>query len=162
MKSWIEVSSENHFPIQNIPFGVFSTSSIGPRCGVAIGDYVVDLIVLHNAGLFNGLPFDSSIFGNSTLNAFMELERPCWRAARARLTELLDANGDPAIRDNAVKIFRQSKFSFLIKNFAGSPSQVYLANVGCADALTCLYWRLHRLLQQQRACNQCRYHVPRC
>lgn len=101
-RSWIEVSSDNHFPIQNLPFGVFSTSSSGPRCGVRIGDFVVDLIVLHNAGLFNELPFNTSIFGNSTLNAFMELTRPCWRAARGRISDLLSENGDSRLRDNAV------------------------------------------------------------
>ena len=102
MNSWIEVKPDSDFPIQNIPFGIFSTPSSLPRCGVAIGDFVLDLSALHDAGLFNELPFDSSIFGNSTLNAFMELERPCWRAARARVIDLLSVSGDSSLRENTV------------------------------------------------------------
>jgi fumarylacetoacetase len=39
-KSWVEVKEDSHFPIQNLPYGVFSTAGHGPRVGVAIGDLV--------------------------------------------------------------------------------------------------------------------------
>ena len=43
------------FPIQNLPYGVFSTASAtSPRVGVAIGDKVLDLAALAAKGLFNG------------------------------------------------------------------------------------------------------------
>ena len=46
-QSFIEVNQESHFPIQNLPYGVFSTKdNTTPRIGVAIGDYVLDLSVL--------------------------------------------------------------------------------------------------------------------
>ena len=39
--SFIEVSPESDFPIQNIPFGVFSPAAgAPPRVGTAIGDFV--------------------------------------------------------------------------------------------------------------------------
>ena len=39
--SWIAHEPETDFPIQNLPYGVFSTTSnTQPRCGVAIGDKV--------------------------------------------------------------------------------------------------------------------------
>lgn len=84
-----------------MPFGVFSTSSSPARCGVAIGDNVLDLTVLHQAGLLSGLNFDASVLLQSTLNAFMELPRPCWQATRARLTALLAIDSeDRRLRDN--------------------------------------------------------------
>lgn len=83
------MSPESHFPIQNLPTGIFSTPGTAPRAGVAIGDFVVDLLVLHQAGAFNGLGFDSSVFGESTLNSFMEMDRAAWRAARGRVQQLL-------------------------------------------------------------------------
>ena len=55
-KSFIEVSSESHFPIQNLPYGVFSTDdNQEPRIGVAIGDYVLDLSVLEKEGFFKDI-----------------------------------------------------------------------------------------------------------
>lgn len=101
MKSWIEVNSESHFSLQNLPIGVFSSpSNSHPRAGVAIGEFVLDMIVLHQFGLLNGLGFDSSIFGLQTLNEFMSLERKEWRATRLRLQDLLVEDGDDRLRSN--------------------------------------------------------------
>lgn len=55
MKSFIEVHPDSHFPIQNLPYGVFKPEPASPaRPGVAIGDYVLDLSVVASAGLFDG------------------------------------------------------------------------------------------------------------
>ena len=43
INSWIEVSSESDFPIQNLPFGIYSTKNKTKRVGVAIGDRILDL-----------------------------------------------------------------------------------------------------------------------
>ena len=46
------MAADSHFPIQNLPFGVFSTDADpAPRVGVAIGDQILDLAVLEEAGL---------------------------------------------------------------------------------------------------------------
>lgn len=88
--SWVTIAPTSHFPIQNLPFGIFSTVSTPYlRAGVAIGDNVLDLNCLANHGLLDGLGFSPSVFGESTLNSFMELERPFWRATRHRLQDLL-------------------------------------------------------------------------
>jgi fumarylacetoacetase len=93
--SWVHVAAESHFPIQNLPFGIFSTITkpSWPRPGVAIGDFVLDLNCLHNAGLLNDLGFPSSILTEPTLNSFMGLERKHWRATRTRLHDLLVVDG---------------------------------------------------------------------
>ena len=39
-----DVPEGSHFSLSNLPYGVFTPSGSGrPRCGVAVGDYVVDL-----------------------------------------------------------------------------------------------------------------------
>ena len=101
MASWIAVSSLSHFPIQNLPFGIFSTQLLpSPRVGVAIGDYALDLSVIGGAGLLDGLGFSADVFQHSTLNAFMEQNRTHWRAARNRVGSLLADGGDDRLRSD--------------------------------------------------------------
>lgn len=55
LKSFIEVHPDSHFPIQNLPFGVFKPApNLVARPGVAIGDYVLDLSEIASASLFDG------------------------------------------------------------------------------------------------------------
>jgi fumarylacetoacetase len=53
-KSWV-ASAEGHpdFPLQNLPLGVFSIAGGEPRIGVAIGDAILDLRGLAEAGLLD-------------------------------------------------------------------------------------------------------------
>ena len=100
--SWVEYSADTHFPIQNLPFGVFSMASndgLGAHCASAIGSFVVDLYALADSGLLEGLGCSSSVFMQPTLNAFMETPSSSWKATRARLTQLL-SNGDTRLKDN--------------------------------------------------------------
>ena len=55
-RSWV-ASANGHpqFPIQNLPFGVFSVKGDAPRGGVAIGDEILDLKAALEAGIFSGL-----------------------------------------------------------------------------------------------------------
>ncbi|KAL6562296.1 hypothetical protein OROGR_003303 [Orobanche gracilis] len=102
LKSFIEVHPDSHFPIQNLPYGVFKPEpSSQPRPGVAIGDYVLDLSVIASAGLFDGSYLRSSdCFNQSNLNKFLGLGRPAWKEARMTLQKILSA-GEPLLRDNA-------------------------------------------------------------
>ncbi|KAI8971909.1 Fumarylacetoacetase, partial [Mycotypha africana] len=55
-ESFVNVSEDSDFPIQNIPFGVFSTKEKPEaRVGTAIGDYVLDLSELARNGLLTGI-----------------------------------------------------------------------------------------------------------
>lgn len=103
MSSWVEVSADSHFPLQNIPFGVFSTAADArPRCATILGDTVIDLEALYNAGLFEGVGLSTNVFAHSSLNAFMQHTRPVWRAVRQRLTDLLAKEGaDSRLHGNA-------------------------------------------------------------
>lgn len=100
LKSWVEVAPESHFPIQNLPFGIFSFADAYARVGVAIGDQVLDLSVLANAGLFNGIVEDTNVFESDYLNDLMMGGKAVIRAVRDRVSDLLNAeNGE--LRDNA-------------------------------------------------------------
>jgi len=97
LKSFIPTPPESHFPIQNLPFGVFSTAAdAAPRVGVAIGDQILDLAAVAEAGLLTVKP---EIFRLASLNAFIALGRPTWRSARAAISDLLRAD-NLQLRDN--------------------------------------------------------------
>ena len=101
LKSWVESANapDSHFPIQNLPFGFFSTATDSPRAGVAIGDQILDLAIIEDAGLFNGLIGAEKVFGRERLNDFIALGKPAWHVVRARLSELLRID-NATVRDN--------------------------------------------------------------
>eukprot|EP01132_Coremiostelium_polycephalum_P002920 gene2920-3638_t len=93
LKSFIEVSENCHFPIQNLPYGVFKpTPSSSARVGVAIGNFVCDLSALSDEGLLLKGSKDA-------LNSFMALGKNVWRETRKTLQSLLSAD-NPTLRDN--------------------------------------------------------------
>ena len=110
LKSWIHVDKNSDFPIQNLPFGIFSppkeliakhdkAKDILPRVGVAIGDQVLDLLELKKTGVFNALNFDTNVFAKSTLNDFIALGKKTTSAVRARISKLLEER-NPELRDD--------------------------------------------------------------
>jgi fumarylacetoacetase len=104
--SFIPVDKDSDFSIHNIPFGVFSTLETPyKRCGVAIGDFILDLRVLEEAGILSDdldcPPFDNSVFYAESLKPFMGLTRAHWRATREKLQSLLSVDSkDDRLRAN--------------------------------------------------------------
>ena len=100
LKSFITVARDSHFPIQNLPYGVFTTpANYSPRVGVAIGDQVLDLSVLEQAELLTVAPGER-LFNRDTLNPFIDRGPEAWRRARAAISELLQ-DKNPRLRDDA-------------------------------------------------------------
>src|SRR3954470_15565303 len=101
MKSFIEVAPDSHFPIQNLPFGVFKPANGAARVGVAIGEFVLDLSVLEERALFRSAEFgNGTVFSTDALNGFLALGRPAWRKAREVIQDLLNAE-TATLRDDA-------------------------------------------------------------
>src|SRR5215472_12800835 len=101
LKTFIEVAPDSHFPLENLPFGIFQPKGGKPRAGVAIGDLIADLSVLEELGHFRSPEFQGrKVFSEDSLNAFLALGRPAWRKARAVLERLLSSK-TPILRDNA-------------------------------------------------------------
>ena len=88
-QSFIEYLATNHFPLQNIPFGAAQFPCGAIHCATRIGDSVIDLGDLEQAGLFKGPHFSKlqrkDIFSQRYLNDFIELGSDCWKEARATL-----------------------------------------------------------------------------
>jgi len=99
LMSWVQYNSDCDFPIQNLPYGVFTLNSGDIHIGVAIGNQILDLTAASSAGLFDGV-VDKELFQQSTLNNFMGAGRAVWTAARKRITELLSKD-NATIRDSA-------------------------------------------------------------
>jgi fumarylacetoacetase len=94
LKTWMEVPPGSDFPIQNLPFGIFKTRYLTPVAGVAIGDYVMDLVYLHENGYLDGLGLPPGIFNQKYLNDFLGLGKKKIRTVRNRLSELLWHDND--------------------------------------------------------------------
>lgn len=101
LRSFVDVAPDSHFPIQNLPFGVFRRKIGGPgHVGVAIGDHVLDLGVIEERRLFKGEYLGGRrTFSQSSLNLFMGLGRPAWREARRSIQDLL-RHDNPTLRDD--------------------------------------------------------------
>ncbi|MCG8441021.1 MAG: fumarylacetoacetase [Caulobacterales bacterium] len=99
--SWVEGANapDTHFPLNNLPCGVFSVAGGAPRCGVAIGEMVLDVAALETAGLLPSAK--GPVFAAPSWNAHMAAGPRAWDDLRARLIDLLSETGDPALRDDA-------------------------------------------------------------
>jgi fumarylacetoacetase len=95
LRSFIKCDELSHFPIQNLPLGVFETDG-KTRVGARIGDYVLDLASLEARGCFSPLP---SIFAASSLNTFLQMGRPAWLQVRSTISRLL-RDDEAELRDN--------------------------------------------------------------
>ena len=94
LRSWVDSANapDHPFPLNNLPCGVFSLPGEEPRCGVAIGDFVLDVGALEEAGIlvFPGGPLLDVPFWND----FMEAGPETWAALRARLMEMLEVGSE--------------------------------------------------------------------
>ena len=98
LRSFIEVDATSDFPIQNLPYGVFSAKDgLAPHVGVAIGDCVLDLWELEQDRRLD--VGDLGVFAAPMLNPFMALGPKVWSRTRARISELL-RHDNPELRDN--------------------------------------------------------------
>lgn len=86
-RSWVESANapDTPFPLNNLPYGVFDDGR-GARCGVAIGDFVLDLGSAAGRQMFPG-----GAFREDSLNPFMEAGPAAWNRVRNALTGLLVA-----------------------------------------------------------------------
>src|ERR1700758_1467200 len=97
LRSFVPIDPASDFPIQNLPYGVFSArDGLAPRIGVAIGDYVLDLWALEQD---SRLAVEPGTFAVPSLNAFMFQGPKVWARTRARISELLRHDNDE-LRDN--------------------------------------------------------------
>lgn len=90
-RAWIESanSAETEFPLNNLPYGVFSAKDTALQCGTAIGDQIFDITAAEATGRITlpGGPY----FAAGSWNALMAAGPEVWATLRARLTDILAA-----------------------------------------------------------------------
>jgi fumarylacetoacetase len=94
LQSWVK-SANGHpdFPIQNLPHGVFSIGTNPPTGGIAIGDSILDVQALLQAGLLEGEAAEQA--AKPTLNAYLAFGAAPRTALRHAISALLASNAPP-------------------------------------------------------------------
>lgn len=140
LKSFVEYDSEHHFPLENIPFGAFVNPETNEtHCCTRIGDFVIDLAVIHNLGYFSegGLK-DNNVFANKHLNDFMALGKKAWSEVRHTIQNLF-AEGSTFKNDEEGKkaaMFAHDKVEMRMPVFIRDYTDFYSSknhayNIGC-------------------------------
>ncbi len=142
LRSW--VTSANlpgcDFPIQNLPLAVFRRAGGGEnfRCGVAIGDWVLDLGALDMLTPFGGLGAQAlAACGEPALNRLMALGRNAWVALRQGLSECL-RDGSPLAAELQNALIPQSGAEFTLPAKIGNYTDFY-ASIHHATAVGKLF-----------------------
>ncbi|MGO1079590.1 fumarylacetoacetase [Inquilinus sp. CA228] len=99
-RSWVASANRDgaDFPIQNLPFGVFSPAGGVPRFGIAIGDGILDVGAARDAGLLSGAAADAADAAQGggqggALNPLFALPASVRTELRRQVSALLDAGG---------------------------------------------------------------------
>ena len=130
-RSWLASANQRggDFPIQNLHFAVFRVRGTAEpfRGGVAIGDQVIDLARLSQAGCLKGLALDAAKAGaQTTLNALMAMGPAAWSALRHGLFGLLQADAGASVQQ-AVQacLVPQSQVEYTVPAHIGDYTDFY-------------------------------------
>lgn len=121
-KSWVDSANDGRtgFPIQNLPYGVFSGSDGVKRVGVAIGTMILDLTALEAMGRLTPRS-GAKVFDKGVLNPLMALPQTDWTATRSRLAGILDADGG----DRTAPLVAQADVTMHLPFFVRSYTDFY-------------------------------------
>ena len=115
-KCWVPSAYGSEFPIQNLPYGVFrqkDEAETEARCGVAIGDLVLDLTAV---GALLPAAVRSGVFDQPSLNRLMGLGKAVWSEVRSAIQLLLlegsELHRDPQLQHTALLL--QSEVAMLL------------------------------------------------
>ncbi len=101
----IQIPQNTDFSIHNIPFGIFSSEDRSPRVGIAIGDHVLDLVMVSKLGVFS---FNITVLEQPTLNTFISLGKKITSKVRSDIQRWLQ--DDTSILAGKPELFvRQSE-----------------------------------------------------
>jgi len=106
LKSWMPVSENSDFPIQNIPFGVYSDNKVAHHACTAIGEHIVDLYELSRNGYFDALNIPQEYFKSAVLNDLIAMGKTTTNHLRERISELL--------RDTNTELQNHKELHFLV------------------------------------------------
>lgn len=99
-KSWIDVTAQSDFSLQNIPFGIITTDKLSPRVATIIGNTVIDIAALNSIGYFKNLNIPQNVLESQSLNKFIALGKSVTTKVRERLIQLFSEN-NPELKNNS-------------------------------------------------------------
>jgi fumarylacetoacetase len=120
LKSWLDSALGSDFPIQNLPLGIFSVGNRRRRAGVAIGDYVLDLV-----GICELLDEEwREDLSQPVLNGWLARGADAQHLLRERLQELLS---DDRYRDDVEpELIGQTEARMHVPCFVGDYTDFYV------------------------------------
>ncbi len=130
----IQIDSDSHFSIHNLPYGIFSTPTKHKRAGIAIGNQIIDLSVLYELSFFEN-KIHSNVFNQSSLNDFIALGKDVWMYVRKIIQELINEESDFFTKNHAQFLFQQSEAIMYVPLNIGDytdfySSEEHASNVG--------------------------------
>jgi len=96
----IEISKDSGFSIHNLPYGIFNTEGSKPRVGMAIGDYIIDLVELSKSGIIDT---DPHVLEQPFLNDLIALGKPITNKLRRKVQAWIKSDSSPL--GNQTKVF---------------------------------------------------------
>lgn len=102
-RSWIDSANapECDFPLNNLPYGIFSVGDGDLRCGVAIGNRILDATGMEAAGVLRA-DADADVLDAPCWNDFMGLGRTVWSDYRRQLTAMLAEGADETVQEQII------------------------------------------------------------
>lgn len=126
---WVSVPEGSPFPVENLPYGVFSNGSVDRRVGVAIGNRVLDAGA---AAVAVGSPL-SHLLNVPSLDSLMAAGRQAWDQTRLAITSwLMDSAYRAAVEPHLRAIDDvEMHLPFTVADFVDFyASEHHAANVG--------------------------------
>jgi fumarylacetoacetase len=103
-KSWLEIPADSDFSLMNIPFGIFKTHQKSPSMATRLGNTVVDIAVLAEAGYFADFNVDVKLFRTGSLNDYISLGKNVTNRFRQRLMDLFSEEDTTLKNDKTTQV----------------------------------------------------------
>ena len=132
LKTWLEVSKDSDFPVQNIPFGIAFIKK--NKVAVSrIGNTVINLSKLYDLGAFSGI-ISENHFNKEFLNDFLKRNKTDWRSVRNKISEIFTNENNKEIYKSSLHNIQDVEMCMPVKvgdytDFYSSRQHAY--NVGC-------------------------------
>jgi len=118
--TWVKTAQGSDFPVQNLPLGIFSVGNRRRRAGMAIGDFVLDLVAIADL-LDEDWRTDLS---QPVLNGWLARGPEAQRELRERVQELLS---DERYRDDVEpELIGQTEARMHVPCFVGDYTDFYV------------------------------------
>ena len=132
LKTWLDVSQNSDFPIQNIPFGIAlidKSKFVVSR----IGDTIINLSKLYKLGVFHNV-LTENYFEKDFLNDFLKKKKSDWRSVRSKISEIFTDENNKDKYSSALYDLKDVEMCMPVKigdytDFYSSRQHAY--NVGC-------------------------------